>query len=114
MRHVELLSEQVLEKFLEAFWRALFGDPPVKVPPITARGSPRVYSLPKTTWSEEYFGQLEAAWIVVRSPQATCSSVTMALPNNGVFRMATDYGAINQPIEQAAMQMPRLEELELM
>lgn len=123
MKHVELLSEQVLEKLLEGLRPVLLGDPPVKVPPITARrksgagmvrARPRVYSLPKMTWLGEYFGQFEAAWIIVRSPQAIFSSVTVALPNIGGFRTATDYCAINQLIEQEAMQMPRLEELERM
>ena len=49
--------------------------------------------------------------MVYRNPQATCSSVAMAVPKGSGFRMVADYRAINQQIEQAAMPMPRLEEL---
>ena len=49
--------------------------------------------------------------MVYRNPQATCSSVAMAVPNGAGFRMVAGYRAVNQQIEQAAMRMPRLEEL---
>ena len=49
--------------------------------------------------------------MVYRNPQATCSSVAMAVPKGSGFGMVADYRANNQQIEQAAMSIPRLEEL---
>ena len=75
------------------------------------RARPRVYSPQRTEWLTEHIRQLEASGMMYRNPQATCSSVVMAVPEGTGSRMVADYRAINQQIEQAALPMPRLEEL---
>lgn len=51
---------------------------------------------------------------MVRNPQATCSSVVMAVLKGSGFCMVAHYREITKLIEQAAMPVPRLEELGLM
>ena len=98
----------------------MIGDPLAQVAPmvlrrklggLSVRARPRNHSPQKTEWLLEHFGKLEASGMVYRNPQATCSSVAMAVPKGSGFRMVVDYRAINQQIEQAAMPMPRVEEL---
>lgn len=70
VKHVVRLSALVLKRVPDAFGRALFGDPPIKVPPMTLRRKPGVgmmrarssgYSQQKTaSWSTEHFEQSEA------------------------------------------------------
>ena len=49
--------------------------------------------------------------MVVRNPQATLSSVAMAVPKGSSFRMVTDYWVLNRLVAQSAPSMLRLEEL---
>lgn len=49
--------------------------------------------------------------MVSSNRQAMGSSVAMAVPNGSGFSMGTDFRAANERTEQAAMPMPRLEEL---
>ena len=116
----ERLRRMVLDQFPEAFRRALCGDPPAQVEPMIARrkpgagvvrARPRNFPPRKAEWLAEHFGQLEAVGMVFHNPQAVFSSVAMAVPKGNGFRMVADYRAVNQLVEQAAMPMPRLEEL---
>ena len=117
---VARLREMVMERHRGAFRRALTGNPPARVQPMVAkrkqgtgkvRARPKIYSPRKTEWLAKHFAQLEAAGMVFRNPQATFASVAMAVPKGDGFRMVADYRAVNQLVEQAAMPMPRLEEL---
>ena len=55
----------------------------------------------------------KAAWLhqrMVRNPHAIYASVAMAIPNgSNSCGMVTDYRAVNDTIEPAAMSMPNLE-----
>ena len=54
---------------------------------------------------------LEIAGKVFRNPQAIYESVAMAIPKgSNSYRMVTDYRAVNDTIEPAAMSMPNLED----
>lgn len=50
----------------------------------------------------------------VRNPQATRSSVVMAVPKGSGFHIVGDYRGVNQLIEQSVMLMSHREGLELM
>lgn len=51
--------------------------------------------------------------MAVRNPQATYSSVAMAMPRGSGFRTVADHHAVNQLIKHAAIPMKHLEELGL-
>lgn len=52
--------------------------------------------------------------MVVPNPQATCSSVAMAMPKSSGFRNMSNYRAVNKLMEQMVTPMPCLEELDLL
>lgn len=82
-----------MDEFPEAPFRALIRDSSDKMMfwrkpgAEMVRARPRVYSYQSTAWFTDHFGQLEAAGMAVRYPQATYFSVAIAVPKGSGFRM---------------------------
>ena len=116
----KMLRDIVFRTHLDVFRRALLGDPAAPVEPITVRlqpgpravrAKPRASPPAKAALLHEHMANLETARMVFRNPQAIYGSVAMAIPKgSNSFRMVTDYRAVNDTIEPAAMPMPNLED----
>ena len=64
----------------------------------------------KVAWLHKYMANLETGGMALRNTQAMYGGVTMAIPKgSNSCRMVTDYRAVNDTIEPAAMLMPDLE-----
>ena len=95
--------------------RALIGDPPARVCPMKmqlqpsardVRPKPLVSSAAKFAWLHEYMANLETARMVSRNRGVIYRSVAMVIPKAfNSYRMVTDYRAVNDTIEPAAMPM---------
>ena len=105
---------------LDVFHRALLGDSPARVGPMTVRVQPGAMAVraepraaPPATpaWRHEHKIKLETTGMVFRNPQTIYGSVAMWIPKgSNSYRMVTDYRAVNDTIEPAAMPMPNLED----
>ena len=101
----KMLRDIVFRTHLDVFRRALLGDPPARVEPITARFQPRARAVrakprasppAKAAWLHEHMANLETAGMVFRNPQVIYASVAMAIPKGSTsYRMVTDYRAVN-------------------
>lgn len=120
LKCADRLRETVLGPYLSAFRHALVGEPPARVGsmvvrrqlgPVSVRAWPRAFRPAKAACLKEHFGQLEAAGMVVRNPQATFSSVAMAVRKGTSFWMVADYRAVNRFVAQSTLLMPRKEQL---
>ena len=115
-----MLRDIVFRTRLNVFRRALLGDPPARVEPMTVRlqsgeravrATLRASPPAKAAWLHEHMSNLEKNGIVFRNPQAIYESVSMAIPkSSNSYRVVTDYRAVNDTIEPAAMPMPNLED----
>ena len=115
-----MLRDIVFRAHLDVFRRALLCNPPARVEPMmvrlqpdarAVRTKPRASPPAKEAWLQEHMPNLETAEKVFRNPQAIYASVAMAIPKGcNSYRMVTDYPAINDAIEPAAMPMPNLED----
>ena len=104
----------------DVFHRALLGDPPAHVQPMTVRlqpGARAVWAKPrasppaKAAWLYEHMANLETAGTGFRNPQAIYGSVAMAIPKgSNSNRMVMDYRAVNDTMTLAATPMPNLED----
>ena len=116
----KMLRDTVFRLHLDVLCRALLGDPPARVEPMTVRlqpgaravrAKPRASKPAKAAWLHEHMANMEATGMVFRNPQAIYASVAMAiLKGSNAYRMVTDYWTVNDTIEPAAMPMPNLEE----
>ena len=84
-----MLRDIVFITHLDIFRRALFGDPPARVEPMTVRLQPgaravwaklRVSPPAKAAWLHEHMANLETAGMVSRNRQAIYGSAAMATP----------------------------------
>ena len=113
------LRDIVFCTHLDDFHRALLGDPPARVEPMTVRlqpgaravrAKPRASPPAKAAWLHEHMVNLETAGMVFWDPQVIYGSVAMAIPKgSNSYRAVTDYQAVDDAIEPAAMSMPNLE-----
>ena len=116
----KMLRDIVFRTHLDVFRRALLDDPPARVEPMTVRhqpgaravrAKPRASPPAKAAWLHEHMADLETAGMVFRNLQAIYASVAMAIPKgSNSCRMVTDYQAVNDTIEPAAMPLPNLED----
>ena len=75
------------------------------------RAKPRASPPAKATWLHEHMANLETVGMVFRNPQAIYATVAMAtFKGFNSYRMVTNYRAVNDTIEPAAMPMPNLED----
>ena len=75
--------------------------------PAKTRASPPA----KAAWLHEHMANLETAGMVFWNPQAIYGNVAMAIRKGfNSYRMVTDYRAVNDTIEPAAMPMPDLDD----
>ena len=66
---------------------------------------------PRRNGLHEHMANFETAGMVFRNPQAIYGSVAMGITKgSNSYRMVTDYRAVNDTIEPAAMPMPGLED----
>ena len=126
----KMLRDIVFRTHLDAFRRALLGDPPARVEPMTMRLQPGARAVrakplaspPATAaWLHGHLANLETAGMVFPNTRAIYASLfpnTRAiyaslgiaiLKGSNSYRMVTDYRAVNDTIEPAAMPMPNLE-----
>ena len=116
----KMLCNIVFRTHLDVFCRALLGDPPARVDPMTVRlqpgaravrAKPRAPPSAKTAWLHEHLASLETAGMVFRNQQAIYEIVAMAIPKgSNSYRTVTDYRAVKDTIKWVVAPMPRLEE----
>ena len=116
----KMLRDIVFRTHLDVFRRALLGDPPAHVEPTTVRlqpgaravrAKPRASPRAKAAWLYEHMTNFETVGMVFRNPYAIYRSVAMAIPKgSNSYRMVTDYRAVIDTIEPAAMPIPHLED----
>ena len=110
-RCANILSDIVFRTLLDVLRRALLGDPPARVDPMTVRlqpGARAVRARPivpppaKAAWLHEHMANLETAGMVFRNPQAIYISVVMAIAEgSNAYRKVTDYQVVNDTITPA-------------
>ena len=115
----KMLRDIIFRTHLDVFRRTLLGDPPARVEPMTVRIQPGAKALrakpraspAKTACLHEHMTNLEIAGMVFRNPQAIYGSAAMAIPKGfNYYGMVTNYRAVNDTIEPAAVPMPNLED----
>ncbi|CAM9924409.1 unnamed protein product, partial [Sphacelaria rigidula] len=108
----------ILYSHVNAFRRALRGDPPARVEPMrvtlkpgaaAVKAKPRRYDPVKSSWLASCMGALVAFGLVFRNLQAVWSSPAMAGPKKDSFRLVSDYGAVNHQVEKPPGVMPNQE-----
>ena len=94
---------------IDAFRRALRGDPPARVEPMrvhlkpqaqVVKARPRRYDPVKTGWLASCIAALVAFGLLVRNIQAVWARPAMAVPKRDTFRVVSDYQAVNSQVEQ--------------
>ena len=116
----KVLRDIVFRTHLDVFRRALLGDPPARVEPMTVRlqpgarvvrPKPRASPPAMAAWLHEHMANLETAGMIFRNPQAIYASIRMAIPKgSNSYRIVTGYRAVNDTVEPATMPMPNLED----
>ena len=116
----KMLRDIVFRTHLYVFRRALLDDPPARVEPMTVRlqpgaramrANPRASPPANAAWLHQHVVNMETAGMVFRNRQAIYASVAMATPKGpNSYRMVTDYRAVNDTIEPAAMTTPNLKD----
>ncbi|CAN0055365.1 unnamed protein product, partial [Sphacelaria rigidula] len=109
---------ELVNRRANAFRRALRGNPPARVEPLTVtfkpgaavvKARPRAYSPVRMIWLARYMATLVALRLVFRSLQAVWASAAVATPKKGGFRLVSDYRAVNEQIEKVPTVMPNQE-----
>ena len=99
----------VLSRRVDAFRRALRGDPPARVEPMrvdlkpqaqAVKARPRRYDPVKTGWLASCIAALGAFGLLVRNIQAVWASPAMVVPKRDTLRLVSDYQAVNSQVEQ--------------
>ena len=102
----------ILSRRIDAFRRALRGDPPARVEPMRVQveqhaqavnARPRRYDPVKTGWLASCIAALVAFGLLVRNIQAVWASPAMAVPKKDTFRLVSDYQAVNSQVEQSCL-----------
>ena len=99
----------ILSRRVDAFRRALRGDPSARVEPMrvhlepqaqAVKARPRRYDPVKTGWLASCIAALVAFGLLVRNIQAVWARPAMAVPKRDTFRVVSDYQAVNSQVEQ--------------
>ena len=107
----------ILSRRVDAFRRALRGDPPARVEPMRVhlkphaqaeRARPRRYDPVKTGWLASCIVALGAFGLLVRNIQVVWASPAMAVPQRDTSRLVSDYQAVNSQVEQTLKVMTDL------
>ncbi|CAN0493582.1 unnamed protein product, partial [Hapterophycus canaliculatus] len=110
----------ILGRRVNAFRRALRGDPPARVEPMrvqwkpqvkAVKSKPRRYNPMKTGWLASCIAALVAFDLLVHNIQAVWASPAMAVPKRDTFRLVSDYQAVNSQVEQSPAVMPNHEDM---
>ncbi|CAN0182786.1 unnamed protein product [Scytosiphon promiscuus] len=110
----------ILGRRVNAFRRALRGDPPASVEPMrvqlkpqaqAVKAKPRRYNPVKTGWLASRIAALVAFGLLVNNIQAVWASPAMAVPKLDTFRLVSDYQAVNSQVEQSPGVMPNHEDM---
>ena len=89
----------ILSRRVDAFRRALRGDPPARVEPMrvqlkpqaqAVKARPRRYDPVKTGWLASCIAALVAFGLIVRNIQAVWASPAMAVPQRDTSRLVSD------------------------
>ena len=107
----------ILHRRVNAFRRALRGDPPARVEPMrvqlkpgatTVKAKPRRYDPVKSSWLASCMAALLAFGLVFINVQAVWSSPAMAVPKGDSFRLVSDYKAVNEPVSYTHLTLPTI------
>ena len=111
----KMLRDIVFRTHLDIFRQALLGDPPARVESMTVRLQPgaravraklRASPPVKAAWLHKHMANLETAGTVFRNLQAIYASMAIAIPKgSNSYRVVTDYRAVNDTVEPAAIPM---------
>ncbi|CAN0193327.1 unnamed protein product, partial [Scytosiphon promiscuus] len=105
---------------VNAFRRALRGDPPARGEPMrvqlkpqaqAVKAKPRRSNPVKTGWLASCIAALVAFGLLVHNIQAEWASPAMAVPKRDTFRLVSDYQAVNSLVEQPPGVMPDHEDM---
>ena len=110
----------ILSRRVDAFRRALRGDPPARMEPMrvqlnpqaqAVKARPRRYDPVKTGWLASCIAALVAFGLIVWNIQAVWASPAMPVPKRDTFRLVSDYQAVNSQVEQSPGVMPNQEDM---
>ncbi|CAM9802748.1 unnamed protein product, partial [Sphacelaria rigidula] len=108
----------ILCRHVNAFRRALMGDPPARVEPMrvtlkpgaaAVRAKAKRYDPVKSSWLASCMGALVAFGLVFRNLQAVWSSPAKAVPKKDSYGVVSNYGAVNDQVERSPGVMPNQE-----
>ena len=111
------IRDRYSSRRVDAFRRALRGDPPARVEPMrvqlkpqaqAVKARPRRYDPVKTGWLASCIAALVAFGLIVWNIQAVWASPATAVRKRDTFRLVSEYQAVNSQVEQTPKVMTDL------